>query len=197
MVSPARLPSVATSVDDIVRALRLAAGCHDDPVDAGSVNLLDHALQCAAIVAAAYPDDEDLQVAGLVHDIGLVIDPLDHPDHGRNASHFVAVVLGSRVAEIVRLHDDALRYLLTTVPGYGELLGRESKRSIALSGGPMTPGELGRFLSSPYFREALVLCRADELARSPGVAIGDLDEWEPVLRRVALAADATARLAAS
>lgn len=175
----------------------MAASCPDDPDDTGSVNLLDHSLQCAAIVAEAYPDDPELQVAALVHDVGLVMDPLDRRDHSRNGAHYVAVVLGSRVAEIVRLHDEALRYLLTTLPGYGALLGRESIRTIATCGGPLEPAELGRFLSSPWARDAMALTRADELARSPGLAIGSLEQWEPALRQVAAAVELGGRRAAS
>jgi predicted HD phosphohydrolase len=196
-VGPARLPSVATSVDDVLRALRLAAACPDDPDDSGSVNLLDHALQCAAIVAEAYPDDLELQVAALVHDVGLVMDPTDRRDHSRNGAHYVAVVLGSRVAEIVRLHDEALRYLLTTLPGYGALLGRESIRTVTACGGPLEPAEMGQFLSSPWARDALALTRADELARSPGLAIGSLEQWTPALTQVAEAVAAGSRRAAS
>jgi predicted HD phosphohydrolase len=196
-VSPARLPSVATSVDDLVAALQLCADVPSDPGDPRSVSLLDHSLQCAAILAAAYPSDPELLAAGLVHDLGLLSDPTDHVNHGRGTAHFVAVVLGSRVAEIALLHVEALRYLLMTVPDYESRLGRASRHSVEQSGGPLSPGELGRFLSSAHVRDALALSRADELARSPGVQIGDLERWIPLLTRTAARAMEVRRPAAS
>jgi predicted HD phosphohydrolase len=182
-------------VSDVLDALWRADSCHDDPDDGGTVSLLDHGLQCAAILAEVYPDDVELHVAGLVHDLGLVIDPGDHAEHARHGAHFVGIVLGSRVAEIVRLHTDGLRYLLTAAPAYGERLGRESRRSLDLAGGPLNPTELGRFLGSRYWRDAIALRRSDELARTPRLVIGSVERWEPALREVAGRAGETGRRA--
>ena len=56
-------------------------GVHDEP----EVDGLSHALQCAANLSASYPDDPDLVVAGLVHDIADIAFPHDHGDHARAA----------------------------------------------------------------------------------------------------------------
>ena len=43
--------------------------------DGEEVDLLAHALQCASLLVDASPDDPELQVAGLVHDIGTLLEP--------------------------------------------------------------------------------------------------------------------------
>jgi predicted HD phosphohydrolase len=37
---------------------------------AQSVDLVDHGLQCAELLASWFPEDIELQVAGLLHDLG-------------------------------------------------------------------------------------------------------------------------------
>ena len=47
--------------------------------DVEDVDLLAHALQCAQLLRDVAPDDVELQVAGLVHDVGTALVP-DAPD---------------------------------------------------------------------------------------------------------------------
>src|SRR5262249_60560818 len=59
----------------------LQAGAH--ATDAEDVDLLAHGLQCAALLAEAAPDDPELQVAGLVHDVGTALWPDRPRTHAR------------------------------------------------------------------------------------------------------------------
>ena len=64
---------VAADLDEIVAALR-ASTEFDMTVDPGAHHdLLDHGLQTATGLRATHPDDVELQVAGLVHDLGHVL----------------------------------------------------------------------------------------------------------------------------
>ena len=72
-------PDVAAAVDvDGILDLPEESAAYDDgePVD-----LLSHALQCAAILAESVPADLELQVAGLVHDLGHLATPGDDVRH--------------------------------------------------------------------------------------------------------------------
>jgi predicted HD phosphohydrolase len=173
-----------SSVDDL---MALLADCHDvwdmpdksgDPVD-----ILDHGLQVATLLANAYPDDPELQVAGLVHDIGHYLVPADEAGHGDTAADAVRPLLGERVAGLVAAHIPAKRYLVATEPGL--VLSQESLRTLGCQGGPMTPGEVTAFEAWPDFAAAIALRRADDAGKVVGLKSSDLAAWRSVVERVA------------
>ncbi|MET7604393.1 HD domain-containing protein [Streptomyces avermitilis] len=86
-----------------------------DPVD-----LHEHALQTAALLRRSRPADKELQVAGLVHDIGQLLDPGEAAGHADLAADAIRALLGDRVSRLVRLHaaagaDDSLDDDLATL----------------------------------------------------------------------------------
>src|ERR1700677_144977 len=113
--------TTATSCDDIVDLLQ-ASTAVELTVDPERHHLLDHSLQTAAVLRRSHPDDVELQIAGLVHDVGHMLRPGDDDAHGELGAEFVQPVLGRRVADLVRLHVPAKRYLVTTEPGYRQTL---------------------------------------------------------------------------
>ena len=73
--------------DDVFDALEAGAATADDE----RVDLLAHMLQCAAILERVAPKDPELQIAGLVHDLGTVLAP------GRPETHAsIGAGVGSR-----------------------------------------------------------------------------------------------------
>jgi predicted HD phosphohydrolase len=182
------------SADELIEFLAGCAGVFDslgpegDPVD-----ILDHGLQCAAELATVAPDDEALQIAGLVHDLGHAVDGWHAVDHGEVGGRFVGLLLGPRVARIVALHVPAKRYLVATDPDYGGVLSSGSMRSLELQGGGMNTAEVATFELDPFAADAARLRRADEAAKVVGRRVPGLDHWAPVLARVAAAAAGTAR----
>jgi predicted HD phosphohydrolase len=144
-----------------------------------SVGILDHGLQCAAVLRSERPDDLELQVAGLVHDLGHVAVPNDADGHGRHGRVLFGELLGERVAALVELHVPAKRYLVTVEAEYGDTLSPGSVRTLAEQGGPMTPDEVADFTSRRHHLDAIVLRRADEAAKVPGRRVPGLDEWVP------------------
>lgn len=145
---------------------------------------LDHALQCAHELALTHPEDAELQVAGLVHDIGhgFGSDEL----HGVLGAERVASLFGARVAGLVELHVPAKRYLVTTDASYRSQLSVQSTRTLALQGGALAPDELSSFSASPYAADAVELRRADDAAKVPGRSVPSLAHWTPLLRAVAV-----------
>ena len=144
-----------------------------------------HGLQCAYELEQRAPDDVELQVAGLVHDVAHRV--TTEAMHGIVGADIVRPLLGERVASLVKLHVDAKRYLVTVDADYRATLSPESVHTLALQGGDMDDNECAAFEAEPDGDDALVLRRADEAAKVEGRDVPGLDHWEDILRRVAFA----------
>ena len=155
--------------------------------DGDPLPVLDHSLQCAALLEDEFPDDLELQVAGLVHDVGHRIAPGESARHGVIAADAVRSFLGDRVAALVELHVPAKRYLVTVDPRYRDALSDGSTVSLARQGGELSPDEKANLDADPNLAAALSLRRCDERAKVPGLDAGPLDRWRPVVERVAAA----------
>ena len=173
---------VARNVDALLEVLARGA-CESN--DAG-VTLLDHALQTASLLARQAPADGELQVAGLLHDIGSCFAPGRPRTHAGTGGAFVEELLGPRVAWLVSNHDLAKRYLVTTDPDYWTRLSDHSRATFELQGGPLSTRERLRLRESPMLGDLLTLRGADDLAREPGRSDLELDAWRTVLESVAI-----------
>ncbi|MER5916050.1 HD domain-containing protein [Streptomyces sp. NPDC001982] len=175
------------SVDSLMALLADCEDCWDTPDRSGDpVDILDHGLQVAAVLAEWHPDDEELQVAGLVHDIGHHLMPGDEAGHGEYGAAAVAALLGPRTARLVALHVPAKRYLAATDPHLA--LSPESARTLACQGGAMTPEEAAAFERDPDFSAAVALRRADDAGKVVGLRVPPLVHWRRAVARVAAAA---------
>jgi predicted HD phosphohydrolase len=172
-----RVEATASSLDDVVDVLKAAPGYDLTEGDGIHHDLLDHSLQTAAVLRTSYPEDLELQLAGLVHDIGHILWPRLDEVHASVAAAFVRPVMGERIAELVRLHVPAKRYLVTTEPEYGAALDRGSIVSMERQGGAMTGPEIRDFEAEPLCADAVVLRRADEAGKVPGRSVPGLESW--------------------
>jgi predicted HD phosphohydrolase len=157
------------------------------PCEGESFSELDHGMQCAEVLRAMAPDDLELQVAGLLHDVasGRCLDR----DHGRVGAAVVRGLMGERISELVRLHVEAKRYLVTADPAYRARLSPVSIATLELQGGDMAPDEMAAFEASPYRDDALRLREADDLAKTPDKPTLGLDFWLVALHQTALSVD--------
>lgn len=141
-----------------------------------SVTQLEHALQ-AAHLAEAVGAPPALVAAALLHDVGHLLHPGGEAAaaRGADAGHeelgyrFLARYFGPAVAEPVRLHVPAKRYLCAVEPGYHDLLSPASRRSLELQGGPMTRAEAKAFEREPFAGAAAALRRWDDRAKRVGL----------------------------
>lgn len=183
-------------VEALLDLLAACDGVYDaPPPDGDPVDLLQHGLQCAHLLAQCRPDDLGLALAGLVHDVGHAL-PGGHRNHAAAAAHAVRPVLGERVARLVALHVQAKRYLATTESSYA--LSAASAASLVQQGGGMTPAEVRAFERLPEAADAVALRRADEDAKVVGLPVPGLETWAGPLRAYAEAlgrSDAAADLA--
>jgi predicted HD phosphohydrolase len=174
-------------LDELFDVLRASAAADDE----GGLPILDHCLQCAAALRDSHPDDVELQVAGLVHDLGWLereagswVLQLDAA-HDAEGCVLVAPLLGPRIASLVGGHVDAKRYLLATDPAYAATLSARSAETLGFQGGVMTPVQARQFERRPDWGDLVELRRADDRAKVRGATTDDLDRWRTVVASVA------------
>jgi predicted HD phosphohydrolase len=184
-----RVAASFTSVADLLGALGDARHADDE----GGLSILEHCLQCADLLAAERPGDVELQVAGLVHDLGW-LEPgpagwrlrLDAA-HDADGSRLVGPLLGPRVAGLVGGHVAAKRFLLATDPSYRAVLSARSETTLGFQGGVMTAEEADAFAARPDADDLVALRRADDVAKARGKQVPGLDTWVGRLEQVAAA----------
>lgn len=170
------------TVDDVFALLATGARDHDGE----SIDQLSHALQCGALLADEVPGDLELQVAGLVHDVGSLVQPGRPSSHATTGAGAVRRLLGGRVASLVAGHDTAKRYLVTTEADYRARLSPQSRATLRAQGGLMNPEERAAFERHRDFHALLVLRRADDRAKVPGLGVPGLQRWWDPFRALAL-----------
>jgi phosphonate degradation associated HDIG domain protein len=145
------------------------------------VTQLEHALQSAHLAEQSGADDE-LVTACLLHDLGHLLNPQGETPtlrgiddtHQYFALPFLRGLLPDRVLDAIRLHVDAKRYLCGTNPGYFARLSEDSRRSLALQGGPFDAAGAAAFLDQPGARDAVLVRQWDDLAKQAGLATPSL-----------------------
>jgi phosphonate degradation associated HDIG domain protein len=158
------------------------------------VSQTEHALQTAWAAEQAGAGGA-LVAAALLHDVGHLLHDLPEDcalagiddAHEVRGARWLARHFGPEVAEPVRLHVAAKRFLCATDPTYAGRLSEASLRSLRLQGGPFTPDEAAEFRAHPQAEAAVLLRRLDEQAKVPGLPTPDLEHFRPCLE-AALAA---------
>jgi gamma-butyrobetaine dioxygenase len=153
------------------------------------VSLTEHMLQSAS-AAARDGAPPRLVAAALLHDYGHFIHdlPEDSAEHGVDTRHeevahaFLSAHFGPEVAEPIRLHVAAKRYLCATEPVYMAELSPASILSLKLQGGPYSQAEVAAFEASPYAEDAVRLRRYDDIGKLPGLETPDLEHYRSVLQ---------------
>ena len=149
------------------------------------------ALLVADGVVQAVGDDA-LASAALLHDVGHLLHglPEDVAERGVDGRHeeagarWLRDVFGPAVAEPVRLHVAAKRYLCAVEPGYRAALSAASELSLQLQGGPFTADEVRRFEREPYWDSAVAVRRWDDGAKVPGLRTPGLEHYRSRLQAV-------------
>ena len=157
-----------------------------------AVTQRQHALQ-AATLALDEGAANALVVAALLHDIGHILETAELPRddagdlddaHEDRAAAWLARHFGPPVADPVRLHVAAKRYLCTIDPGYADTLSPASHKSYLDQGGPMTAVERAAFEAEAHFEDAVRLRRWDDRAKDPACRTAPLDSFRGLLTDV-------------
>jgi len=158
-----------------------------------AVSESEHALQAADLAARDGADDA-LVVAALLHDVGHLLHGLGETvaDRGLDGRHeevghdWLARWFGPAVAEPVRLHVAAKRYLCATDPAHLDQLSPSSLRSLELQGGPFTPSDIMAFKRNPHHEAAVRLRHWDDAAKVPGLNVPPFDAYRPRMGKLLL-----------
>jgi len=160
--------------------------------DGEGVTQLEHALQTATH-AEREGAPPALVSAALLHDLGHMLNDLgDTPTlrglddrHQYAALPFLRGSFDDAVLEPIRLHVEAKRYLCATRPEYYAALSADSKRSLALQGGPYDEAAAAAFIARPYAADAVKVRLWDDLAKIPGAPTPPLAHFVTVLQATA------------
>jgi phosphonate degradation associated HDIG domain protein len=153
------------------------------------VSQLQHALQCA-VFAKRQGAGSAMIVAALLHDLGHIIDHQAMPEsddqnlddaHEQRAYQWIKSNFGKSVADPVRLHVAAKRYLCTVEPEYLAKLSPASLKSFHDQGGLMSQSQIDDFRDEPFAFEAVELRRWDDLAKDPTMQTPTIDDFAPLL----------------
>ena len=153
-----------------------------------AVSQAEHALQAAAL-AEAEGAPGPLVAAALLHDVGHLLHklPEDAAEQGIDDRHealgaaWLAKHFAPEVAEPVRLHVSAKRYLCAVDPPYLEGLSASSRQSLSLQGGPMDAVEVIEFSASPHHAAAVRLRTWDDRAKVPGLDVPGVEHYRALL----------------
>jgi predicted HD phosphohydrolase len=167
-----------TTTGEAWAALAEQRGMNDGEV----VDLWEHQLQTAEGLERLGAD-EALIVAGLLHDLGD--GRVAEVAHASWAAALVRPLLGERVAQAIGAHADAKRYLCTTDPAYWETLSPLSQQTLIAQGGLMSPEEVERFRSAPFFEDAVLLRQCDDAGKDPAYQVQRPERFRVLLDRVA------------
>jgi len=157
-----------------------------------SVTQLQHALQCALLARRAGAESPQV-AAALLHDIGHIIDDHEIPEsdeqnlddlHEERAYVWLKENFGPAVADPVRLHVTAKRYLCTVEPDYAGTLSPTSLKSFHDQGGLMSAAELDDFRDERFAFEAVQLRRWDDLAKDPNMETPSIEDFVPMLEQL-------------
>ena len=185
MNSEMKLPSLNNNRDQFVTQLFMWMAQWGQSHYDEKVTQLEHALQ-AAHLAQGQGADEHLVVAALLHDIGhLITDEHNGQDDflANDAMHEQAGYLWSRqyfcasVAEPIKLHVSAKRWLCSEDRSYLLKLSDASQRSYVLQGGAMNKEELGAFERQPHSQDAVQLRKWDDDAKTPNLVVPGLEHY--------------------
>ena len=140
-----------------------------------AVTQLAHAWQCGRL-AEKSGANAGLQLASWLHDIGHLMSAApgtptlrgEDDRHEALGAQLLMPIFGPSVAEPIRLHVQAKRYLVGMRESYAKKLTPDSIRSLQLQGGPMDAVACAQFETEPFFFDAVKLRVWDDLAKKSG-----------------------------
>jgi phosphonate degradation associated HDIG domain protein len=155
------------------------------------VSQLEHMSQAAALAQVEGYDDE-VVLAAFFHDIGHLctadgeaasMDGFGNVDHEQlGADYLMSRGFSRRIADLVKSHVVAKRYLTFKYPEYYEKLSPASRATLEFQGGRMTAEEAGAFEANPNADLIIKMREWDDLAKETNIPVENID-W---LKQIAL-----------
>lgn len=184
--------NISMKTATIEDAFAILAASDDREYIGEAVSQLEHALQAAHFARQADKDPE-VVLACLFHDIGHLCAPADAPemdglgvmDHEDIGARFLlSCGFSERLAELVRGHVQAKRYLVAKKKGYRAQVSAASQGTLEFQGGPMDEDEMRSFEEDPLFREKVFVRVCDERAKDVDLKPAPLESYRDMARGV-------------
>jgi phosphonate degradation associated HDIG domain protein len=180
----------ASSIDQVLALYERWGGNRYDE----ELTQREHALQTGALAVAAGAPDA-LVAASLLHDVGHLLDlqagatAASDGDlqHEANGARYLSALFPPAVTGPIALHVRAKRYRCTVDSAYHVTLSAGSVRSLAKQGGLLDRDEVASFEANPGFADAVALRGWDDGGKVDGLSVPPLDEYVPLLERLATA----------
>jgi gamma-butyrobetaine dioxygenase len=150
-----------------------------------AISIRDHMLQSAELATAQGLGDHGI-AAALLHDIGWAPAIGDPAHHEHAAATRLQAIFGPRVADPVRWHVEAKRYLVARHPEYHDRLSAASIETLRHQGGPMTEAECAQFEQRPDHALYLAIRAIDDAGKETAPPRTAWADYEPLLTRLAL-----------
>lgn len=168
--------------EDLCVLLEVGGGAHYGE----SVSVADHLLLAAEAARRAGLRPQ-LVASALLHDVGHLLEDADDwagvHDHARTGGDWVESRFGAAVAQPVRLHVEAKRYLCGTDPTYQERLSDASRHTLTRQGGALDPDGQRAFRLQDGWDDAVVLRRLeDSLGKRADAEVPPLESFRELLR---------------
>lgn len=145
-----------------------------------NLSIRDHQLQ-AAELAVEQGHEANIIAACLLHDIGWAM-PEDARGHEDSGADFLSEIFGPSVADPVRLHVLAKRFLVAEFQEYRACLSQASLDTLARQGGPLTPEEALQFSKAPGVDAAILVRRIDDEAKMVDKRTADFSAYTGMLK---------------
>ncbi|MBK7149603.1 MAG: HDIG domain-containing protein [Bacteroidetes bacterium] len=154
------------------------------------VTQLEHASQTAQL-AIQDEQTEEVIIAAFLHDIGHLLDDApeaetmdefgikDHEAMG--ADYLLQHGFSTPLADLVRSHVEAKRYLCAVNKRYYEQLSHASKMTLQHQGGPMNAAEVAAFETKPLKNLIIKMRTWDEEAKHEQIPLIDLTILEEMM----------------
>jgi predicted HD phosphohydrolase len=165
----------------------------------GEVSMCSHMLQ-TAFLAEKDGATRELVVASLLHDIGhfgtdfslefndgrhkAMLSVAKDRCHEEAGANILESIFGADIAEPVRLHVSAKRYLCAVDPKYFGKLAETTRHTLKLQGGIMTSEEVKLFESNLHAAAAAKLRRWDDLATHQERKIPNFEHYQKLLEEL-------------
>lgn len=158
-----------------------------------SITQNSHMIQAAMIAEQIRPDDSEFILAAFLHDVGHLlafdsnkkIDTMggygikDHENLG--SEYLLKHGFSNRVADLVRNHVSAKRYLCSTDPSYYEKLTPASQHTFQQQGSYLTSDEIKRYEDDPFHKEYCQMRLIDDQAKLKDVSLKPLSHYQSMI----------------
>jgi putative nucleotidyltransferase with HDIG domain len=157
-----------------------------------------HMIQASMLAEEIKPDDTEFILAAFLHDIGHLlafdsnkkIDTMggygikDHENLG--AEYLLKHGFSTRVANLVRNHVSAKRYLCSTDPSYYDKLSPASQHTFQKQGSYLSSDEIKSYEEDPLHKDYCQLRLIDDQAKLTDVSLKPLSHYQTMIENYLL-----------